>query len=651
MKKHLFGMALMTCLMVLGSIASAQTIDEIQVYLPDGTPNSPYDGQTVTITGVVVERGQYSGGSHSVQGATGGITLYTTGSPAVLGNEYSVTGTVGSFGGEIQLGNCTFSLISTGNDINDATPLTIAEILLGVGGEDGYENVGLLATVIGEVKEINSSSTFTITDGVNDLLVYRDSTTGIDLSAVDVGDTYQVTSPIVTYNGLIEMKPRFQTDLVENPGGDTLPTISQLDCDNWVPMGSDPIEISATIADDNGVTSASLYYRTSDGEGTTGTWVSVAMSNTGGDTWAGTIPGNLGSALVEFYLEATDTGAQTVTFPGDAPASWETLALGITPIYAMQYAHPDSTNQDCAYSGKYLNIRGVVTAGTGQAGALSKFIVQEQNVNPETNSYAFGAVLVYEGSASNEVFQGDLVEIGGTGDDYFGLSEMIPHNGNAVNLVDFGQDLPMASVVSTRVLSDDNFQDGDGPEGEPWESVWVKTFPSAVMDTTGFDAFGEFFISTNVADTLIVDPVVELSYIPTIGEVITVEGYMDYAFGNFQIRPLADEFIIQTGLSAADDTPTVVAAGGFQGIAPNPFNPVTKISFVVNKDNMVQLNIYNIRGEKVRTLVQDRLPQMEYELTWDGTNDAGQSVASGAYFARLRIGTEVTQVRKMSLVK
>ncbi len=651
MKKHLFGMALMTCLMVLGGIASAQTIDEIQVYDAAGAPASPYAGQTVTVTGIIVEKNQYSSGSHSLQGATGGITIYQSGTSVALGDEVSVTATVGDYSGEIQLGSPVFSVLSSGNDYNNPTEMTISEILHGVGGETGYENVGLLASTIGEVVQ-KSGSHFYIADAGDTLYVYIDSTTLIDTSAVEVGDTYKVTSPIVNYTGgVIEMKPRFQTDLVENPGGDTLPTISGVTCANWTPLANQAIVVNAVIADDNGVSGANLYYRDSDGEGNTGAWMSVAMSNTAGDNWSGTIPSPHSMDLVEFYLDATDTGAQTVTFPGDAPTGFVTVAVGFTPIYDLQYAHPDSNNQDCAYNGKYLNIRGVVTAGTGQVGAVSKFIVQEPEMNPDTRSYAFGAVLVYEGSAGNTVYQGDLVEIGGMGDDYYGLSEMIPHNASAVSLVDFGQDLPAASRVSGDVLLDDMQSDGDGAMGEAWESVWVKTFPSQVVNDADFATYGEFSVADNLPDTLLIAPAVELSYVPTLGEVITVEGYMDYAYGEFRVVPLADEFIIQTGLSDALDTPTVAVAGGFKGIAPNPFNPATKISFVLNKDAMVQLNVYNIRGEKVRTLVQDNLPQSEYTLTWDGKNDAGQSVSSGAYFARLRIGSEVMQVRKMSLVK
>ncbi|MCB1184547.1 T9SS type A sorting domain-containing protein, partial [bacterium] len=108
-----------------------------------------------------------------------------------------------------------------------------------------------------------------------------------------------------------------------------------------------------------------------------------------------------------------------------------------------------------------------------------------------------------------------------------------------------------------------------------------------------------------------------------------------------------------TGLSPVEDTPSIQKAGGFlaKAIAPNPFNPQTEIKFVVNRNELVQLNIYNIRGEKVRTLVQGSLSPNEYSFVFDGRSDNGQTLASGAYFARLRIGKEVVQVRQMMLVK
>ena len=467
----------------------------------------------------------------------------------------------------------------------------------------------------------------------------------------------------MNFNGAIELKPRRQTDLVENPGGDTVPVIANVNCVDWVRLANQAIEVTANITDDSAVASATLYYRDNDlNASLTGPWTPVAMSSTGGAGYLGVIPAPHSLAVVQFYVSATDDGAQTVTNPGNAPTSFYTTAVGITSIYKMQYVHPDTSNQISPYQGKFLNVQGIITAAPGQAGAVSRMVIQEQNpsptLNPVTGDYAgtraFGGVLVYAGAGlnPNDLFQGDLVQVGGHGDDYFGLTEMVPHNASAINLVDFGMDLPPASRVQTRILSDDSVLPGNGAYGEAWESVWVKTYTSAVIDTVGSAQYGEFMIAdkSTRADSLIVAPEAVLAYVPAIGDVLTVEGFMDYAFGEFRIVPLSDEFIVASAASAVD-LPTIEKAGGFKQIAPNPFNPAAQIKFVVNRDNLVQLNVYDIRGQKVRTLVQDRLPANEYTFMFDGKDDAGQTLASGTYFARLRIGSEVMQVRKMSLVK
>ena len=322
----------------------------------------------------------------------------------------------------------------------------------------------------------------------------------------------------------------------------------------------------------------------------------------------------------------------------------------------MQTVHPDSASQNNAYNGKFLNIKGVVTAaGALQAGAASKLVVQELAKNPATQSYAFGGVLVYESSGANLYYQGDVVEIGGTGSEFSGLTEMLPHNGNAINLVGFGHALPEPARVKTDALDDDRTSsDGNGALGEAWESVWVQTYSAAVIDTAGLAQYREWLISDTGAraDSLGVDTYAALAYVPTIGDVVHVTGFMDYEFGRFKIRPIDDSYVELTGATPVpNDVPTIEKAGGFRSVAPNPFNPATTIKFVVNRNELVQLNVYNIRGEKVRTLIQDSLPANEYSLVWDGTDDGGKNVASGSYFARLRIGKEVMQVRQMQLVK
>lgn len=646
MKKHLFGAALL-CLVAASGMALAQTIDDIQYYDPEtGDPASPYAGQSVTVSGAIyVLKGTYNSGTHYLQGATGGIQFFDSQAQTLTyGDQVEVTGTVSAFGGEIQLAGPNVTYLGPGPEPTPTSYLP-EEVLF------DYETVGSFVSVIGTVTAVSSSS-FELAAGDSSLVVYRDSDTGINLGDVDLGDTYMVWSPAVNYNGLIELKPRRQGDLVENPTGDTVPVIDNINCANWVPMAMDNIVVTADITDDNAVASASLYYRGNDGE-TPGSWNMAAMTNVGGSSYSGTIPGGLGYPQVDFYVEAMDDAAQVVTNPGDAPEGFVTVAVGLTSIYDVQYpVHPDSANQASQLNGEIVNVRGVVIAGTNQTVAPSQFYVQEPEKNSETNSYAYGGVLIYEGSALYPYYQGDLVEVGGEVSEYNNMTEILPHNGNAVNLVDFGQDLPAPSRVSTRVLADDSMPEVDGNPrlGEPWEAVWVETFNATVLDTLGY---GEYIVSDTGArvDSLVVDPLLELTYEPMMGDVLKITSYIRYVGGDYVIVPTSDESIIVTGFSAAEDAPQILPAGGFRSVHPNPFNPSTNIKFAVNRDNLVQLNVYNIRGEKVRTLVQDQLPANEYTFVWDGKNDAGKNVASGQYFARLRIGKEVVQVRKMSLVK
>ena len=86
---------------------------------------------------------------------------------------------------------------------------------------------------------------------------------------------------------------------------------------------------------------------------------------------------------------------------------------------------------------------------------------------------------------------------------------------------------------------------------------------------------------------------------------------------------------------------------------PNPFNPQTTIEFsigVASAFEPVQLDVYNILGERVKTLVDRPLATGVHRVDWDGTNEAGQMVASGVYFYRLRVG-EFSESRKMVLMK
>jgi hypothetical protein len=83
---------------------------------------------------------------------------------------------------------------------------------------------------------------------------------------------------------------------------------------------------------------------------------------------------------------------------------------------------------------------------------------------------------------------------------------------------------------------------------------------------------------------------------------------------------------------------------------PNPFNPTTTIEYALPKQSTVVLQIYNIAGQEVRTLVDEIQGAGQYRVVWDGTDDNGRSVGSGIYLSRITAG-DYSQVRKMMMLK
>jgi len=83
---------------------------------------------------------------------------------------------------------------------------------------------------------------------------------------------------------------------------------------------------------------------------------------------------------------------------------------------------------------------------------------------------------------------------------------------------------------------------------------------------------------------------------------------------------------------------------------PNPFNPETTIEYALPKDNVVTLTVYNILGQKVRTLVNDLRMAGVHKAVWNGLDDSGSAVPSGIYISVFQ-GNDFRQSRKMTLLK
>lgn len=83
---------------------------------------------------------------------------------------------------------------------------------------------------------------------------------------------------------------------------------------------------------------------------------------------------------------------------------------------------------------------------------------------------------------------------------------------------------------------------------------------------------------------------------------------------------------------------------------PNPFNPITKINYEIPQPTGVRIEIFNIIGKKIITLINDQIIPGYHHVMWNGENEIGKPVTAGVYICRMQAGT-IVQIKKMILLK
>jgi hypothetical protein len=104
------------------------------------------------------------------------------------------------------------------------------------------------------------------------------------------------------------------------------------------------------------------------------------------------------------------------------------------------------------------------------------------------------------------------------------------------------------------------------------------------------------------------------------------------------------------GQGINDALGTLPASYGLSQNYPNPFNPTTQITFALPRSSEVSLDVYDIMGRQVQTLVSGKLDAGIHSVIWDGKDKAGKQVTSGIYLYRLKAGDYIDN-RKMVLLK
>ena len=84
---------------------------------------------------------------------------------------------------------------------------------------------------------------------------------------------------------------------------------------------------------------------------------------------------------------------------------------------------------------------------------------------------------------------------------------------------------------------------------------------------------------------------------------------------------------------------------------PNPFNPTTTIEFSIQNNSQIELSVFNIKGQKVKTLINNDVIKGSHSISWNGDDKLGKSVSSGIYYYKLKINGKIEAVKKCLLLK
>ena len=316
------------------------------------------------------------------------------------------------------------------------------------------------------------------------------------------------------------------------------------------------------------------------------------------------------------------------------------LFLSATTIYDIQYTTVPGPDGDypSPLVGQVVTVTGIVTGSDYYvSGNSNRFFMTDPGGGAWKGIFVFNYDIV--------VAEGDEVEVTGTVIEYYGMTELSTITD--VTILSTGNAVPAPVIVQTANLV-------TPATAEQNEGCLVEV--QNVVVTSAQNTYGEWFVTdTSAVPCQVDDGFFQLSYVtPPI--VITlymewaiIRGCVDYSYNEYAINPRTPDDLIDE-LSSPHN---VVPMGSeFIGCYPNPFNPETTAHFYLAEDTQLKLNIYNIKGEKVRTLVESELCAGEHYITWNGKDDNNCNVSSGIYFffADSKDG-DFTSVRKIILMK
>lgn len=193
---------------------------------------------------------------------------------------------------------------------------------------------------------------------------------------------------------------------------------------------------------------------------------------------------------------------------------------------------------------------------------------------------------------------------------------------------------PQWQVDATRFASD--FRPVDSQGGQ-WPLTIFSPSGAAVLSS-----FEKIALPSNFSAMLVDRKYGETYQLQENREIILSQLLADET-DRFMILVGTDEYLNNT---VAEIDLTVPSAFKLWQNYPNPFNPETTMAFQLTGESHVLLTIYNVLGQRVKTLINEQRPAGAYRLSWDGTDESGRQTVSGVYFYRLEAQGK-NEIRKM----
>jgi hypothetical protein len=168
-------------------------------------------------------------------------------------------------------------------------------------------------------------------------------------------------------------------------------------------------------------------------------------------------------------------------------------------------------------------------------------------------------------------------------------------------------------------------------------------------DLSGFRLYRKNVITNDVVTIDVTDPTARTFVDDTMPSTSNYRYSVTALYPNDgeSIKSNEDMVTIVVSNEGTEVSPVVTTLGSNY---PNPFNPTTTISFSTKEGGLVSIEVYNVKGQKVKTLVNDTFAAGTHKVVWNGNDDQNVNVGSGVYFYKMKNG-RYTSTKKMILIK